>query len=118
MRIQACLPLLVLLLIPAVALGALGANTAPVPVAGMVMGPGTGPGGSPVEGARVLLIPTPSLAEAARLEMEGKPDPDPAATATTGACSCWAKNSSGSYQMPRSDLPAATSFTGSDTSEG
>lgn len=75
MRIQACLLLLVLLLIPAVA------RAVPVPVAGVVMGPG----GSPVAGARVLLIPTPSLAEAARLELEGKADPDPVATASTGA---------------------------------
>lgn len=74
MRIQAYLLLLVLLLIPAVA------RAVPVPVAGVVMGSG----GSPMAGARVLLIPTPSLAETARLEMEGKPGPDPAATATTG----------------------------------
>jgi hypothetical protein len=41
-----------------------------------------------------------------------------AATATTGARCCWAKNSSGSYEMPRSARPAATSLIGSDTCEG
>ncbi|MFL6293896.1 MAG: carboxypeptidase regulatory-like domain-containing protein [Thermoanaerobaculia bacterium] len=88
MRIQALPPLLVLflLLIPALALGA---NTAPIPVSGLVLGPGSGPGagpgGSPVAGARVLLVPIPSLAEAARLELEGKADPEPAVAAATGA---------------------------------
>jgi uncharacterized GH25 family protein len=79
-RIKAFPPLLVLLalLIPALA------AAAPIPVTGLVLGPG-GPGGSPVAGARVLLIPTVSLAEAARLELEGKTDPDPAVTAVTGA---------------------------------
>lgn len=77
MRIKAFPPLLVLflLLIPAFA------AAAPIPVSGLV----TGPGGSPVSGARVLLIPIRGLAESARLEMEGKADPDPAATALTGA---------------------------------
>ena len=76
MRIKAFPPLLVLLLlIPALS------AAAPIPVTGLV----TGPGGSPGAGARVLLIPTVSLAEAARLELEGKTDPDPAVTAVTGA---------------------------------
>lgn len=76
MRIKAFPPLLVLflLLIPAFA------AAAPIPVSGLV----TGPGGSPVSGARVLLIPIQGLSESARLEMAGKADPDPAATALTG----------------------------------
>ena len=41
-----------------------------------------------------------------------------AATATTGMCSWAAKNTSGSYETPRSARPAATSLLGSDTSDG
>ncbi len=41
-----------------------------------------------------------------------------AATATTGMCFCAAKNTSGSYDTPRSARPAATSLIGSDTSDG
>ena len=80
MRIKASSPLLVLLalLIPALASEA---AAAPIPVSGLV----SGPGGSPLAGARVLLLPTPGLAETARLELEGKADPDPAVTAVTGA---------------------------------
>src|SRR5690349_4753087 len=68
-------PLLLLLLLPA------AAGAAPIAISGQV----SGPGGSPVSGARVLLIPIPTLAEAARLELEGKADPDPAATVSIGA---------------------------------
>ncbi|MFP5288753.1 MAG: hypothetical protein ACLGI9_23655, partial [Thermoanaerobaculia bacterium] len=73
MRIKALL--LVLLLVPALA------AAAPIPLIGLV----SGPGGSPLPGARVLLLPVTGLAETARLEMEGKADPDPVATAVTGA---------------------------------
>lgn len=73
MRIKAFL--LVLLLLPALV------AAAPIPVTGLVHGPG----GSPLAGARVLLLPVTGLAETARLEMEGKADPDPVATAATGA---------------------------------
>ena len=41
-----------------------------------------------------------------------------AATATTGVSFCWAKNISGSYEMPTSARPAATSLIGSLTSDG
>ncbi|MEA2559218.1 MAG: hypothetical protein QOH06_722 [Acidobacteriota bacterium] len=81
MRIKAFPPLLVLLLFLIPALAA----AAPIPVTGLVFGSGSGSGGSPVAGARVLLIPTPSLAESARIELEGKAHPDPAVTAVTGA---------------------------------
>src|SRR5215218_4754097 len=73
-RIKAFPLLLVLLLclIPALA------AAAPIPVSGLVLGPGSGPGGGsaglPVAGARVLLIPTLGFSEAARLELEGKAD--------------------------------------------
>src|SRR5262245_20567892 len=67
-------PLLLLSLLPA------AAAAAPISVSGQV----SGPGGSPVAGARVLLIPIPTLAETARLELEGKSDPEPVATASTG----------------------------------
>lgn len=75
MRIQAVLLVLLVLLIPALA------AAVPISINGSVIGPG----GSPVSGARVLLIPFPKAGEAARLEMEGKADPELAATATTGA---------------------------------
>jgi len=74
-RIKALPPLLALLLLPALA------AAAPISVTGLVLGPGAG---SPVAGARVLLIPATDLAETARLEMAGKTDPDPVATAVTG----------------------------------
>jgi uncharacterized GH25 family protein len=77
-RIKAFPPLLVLLLLLLPALAA----AAPIPVTGMVF---NSAGGSPVAGARVLLVPAPSLAESARLELEGKAHPDPAVTALTGA---------------------------------
>jgi protocatechuate 3,4-dioxygenase beta subunit len=66
--------LLFLLLLPA------AAAAAPIAVSGQV----SGPGGSPVSGARVFLIPIPTLAETARLELEGRADPEPVATASTG----------------------------------
>ncbi|HEX5720597.1 MAG TPA: carboxypeptidase-like regulatory domain-containing protein [Thermoanaerobaculia bacterium] len=80
MRIKALPSLLVLLalLIPALAPAA---DAAPIPVSGLVLGPG----GSPLAGARVLLIPTLSLSDSARLELEGKAHPDAAVTAVTGA---------------------------------
>jgi hypothetical protein len=81
-RIKALPPLLVLLLLPALAVE--GA-AAPIPVTGLVFGPPGGSAGSPVAGARVLLIPTLGLDEAARLELAGKAHPDPTATAVTGA---------------------------------
>ncbi len=82
MRIKALPPLLVLLLLPALAPG--GA-AAPIPVTGLVFGPPGGSAGSPVAGARVLLIPTLGLDESARIELAGKSHPDPTATAVTGA---------------------------------
>jgi protocatechuate 3,4-dioxygenase beta subunit len=48
----------------------------PISVGGLVQGPG----GSPLEGARALLVPMPSDAALARLELEGKVDPEPAAS--------------------------------------
>jgi len=77
-RTRALLPLVVLLLalvIPAFA------GAAPIPVGGQVYGPG----GSPLEGARVLLLPVAGIAEASRLELEGKAGPDPVATVSTKA---------------------------------
>jgi hypothetical protein len=44
-----------------------------------------GPGGSPLEGARALLVPMPSTAAQTRLELEGKVDPEPAASVATRA---------------------------------
>lgn len=77
MRTQASLLLaLFLILVPALAGAA-----APIPIGGQVFEPG----GSPLEGARVLLMRVERTAEASRLELEGKADPDPVATATTGA---------------------------------
>ena len=40
------------------------------------------------------------------------------ATAATGASCSWAKNSSGSYETPRSARPAATRVIGSETPAG
>ncbi|HEX3128346.1 MAG TPA: carboxypeptidase regulatory-like domain-containing protein [Thermoanaerobaculia bacterium] len=65
---------LVLLAIPALA-------APPIPVTGLVQGPA----GSPLEGARALLVPVPSSAAQARLELEGKTGPEPAASVLTRA---------------------------------
>lgn len=56
-------------------------SAAPIPVGGLVQGPG----GSPLAGARALLVPVPSAVAQARLELEGKAGPEPAASATTRA---------------------------------
>jgi uncharacterized GH25 family protein len=73
MRARACLlPLALLLLTPAL-------PAAAIRLAGLVQGPG----GSPLEGARALLVRVPSGAALAGLEMDGKADPEPAAVATT-----------------------------------
>jgi protocatechuate 3,4-dioxygenase beta subunit len=61
-----------LLLTPALA----AAAAPPIGVAGLVQGPG----GSPLEGARALLVRVPSSAALAGLEMDGKADPEPAAS--------------------------------------
>ncbi len=52
-----------------------------IPVDGLVQGPG----GAPLAGARVELVPAPTAAAQARLALEGKTDPEPRATAATGA---------------------------------
>ncbi|HET9227505.1 MAG TPA: carboxypeptidase regulatory-like domain-containing protein, partial [Thermoanaerobaculia bacterium] len=71
------LQLLLVLLLLTPALSA----AAPVAVTGAV----SGPGGSPVQGARALLLPLVNATEAARLEMDGKADPEPVATAAVAA---------------------------------
>lgn len=72
------LPLLLVLLLLS---PALLRAAAPVAVTGTV----SGPGGSPVQGGRALLLPLVKATEAARLELEGKADPEPVATAAIGA---------------------------------
>lgn len=53
----------------------------PIPVTGLVHGPG----GSPLEGARTSLVRVLPSAELGRLALEAKVDPEPAASATTRA---------------------------------
>jgi len=54
---------------------------ASIPVSGQVLGPG----GVPMAGARVLLVPVQSYAAGSRLVLEGKMDVEPAVSVSTGA---------------------------------
>ncbi len=69
------LPLFLLLLPPAFT----AATASPIGITGLVQGYG----GSPLDGARALLVRVPSGAALAGLELEGKADPEPAASAVT-----------------------------------
>ena len=74
---RSCLPavvaLLLLVCIHASPARAVSAPT-PIPVSGQVLGPG----GAPLAGARVLLVPVQSYAASSRLGLEGKTDVEPA----------------------------------------
>lgn len=74
------LAILLIVLPPPVA-GAAPASAPSISVGGLVQGPG----GAPVEGARVSLLPFAAPAESFRLELEGRVHPEPAATAVTDA---------------------------------
>ncbi|HYN21950.1 MAG TPA: carboxypeptidase-like regulatory domain-containing protein, partial [Thermoanaerobaculia bacterium] len=76
MRIRLLLTPLVFVLLAALA-GA--APQTSIPVSGLIQDPG----GAPLAGARVLLLPTVSTAEGSRLELAGQADPEPVKTATT-----------------------------------
>src|SRR5688500_12107516 len=77
-RIRSLLTFLVFALLAALA-GA--APKTSIAVGGFVQGPG----GAPLEGARVLLMPILSTVEDGRLELAGKTDPEPVAAVSTGA---------------------------------
>jgi hypothetical protein len=63
------------------AAGAIAPAGSPIPVSGLVLGPGS----KPLQDARVVLVPVASMAEDSRLELEGKAHLEPVASVTTGA---------------------------------
>lgn len=78
-----CFPAVALLLLGCLlfAPGLAASSSGPIPVSGQVLGPGS----VPLAGARVLLVPVPSLAASSRLELEGKADLAPAVSVSTDA---------------------------------
>jgi uncharacterized GH25 family protein/protocatechuate 3,4-dioxygenase beta subunit len=85
LRTRVCFPLLALLIGLAPALAATPVTSVTSVTSVTVSGLVQGPGGSPLEGARALLVPIPSNAALARLELEGKADPEPASSVATRA---------------------------------
>ncbi len=78
-----CWPAAALLLLLCLLPAPVRASSAPmsIPVSGQVLGPG----GAPLAGARVLLVPLQSFAASSRLELEGKTDVAPVVSVSTGA---------------------------------